>query len=103
MDAKTARRMAQVALQFLSEAQLEPQMTDARVEEIETSGDGSEWYVTVSYARPLPSYTAEAQLAKILPSAVLTGRDTPMERDFKRVTIKANSGEVVSVARRELV
>lgn len=102
MDAKTAKKMAQLAIKFLADAQLEPHMTDARVEEIETSDDGSEWYVTVSYARPLPSYTAEAQLAQILPSAAPFGQ-RPMERDFKRVTVRADNGEVISVARRELV
>ncbi len=100
MDARRAKEAALSAISFFRDLEIEPEATDLRVEEIEQSEDGDEWYVAISYARPQPTYAAEARLAKMIGSD-LYGSAPPMERDYRRLVIRAKDLEVTRVGSKD--
>lgn len=96
MDAKKAKQVAFSALDFFRALEIEPKATDPRIEEIEQSEDGEEWYVTISYARPQPAYAPEARLAKLMGTSLLDSTP-PMERDYRRLVVRASDLEVIKI------
>lgn len=100
MDAKKAKEAAVSAVNFFRALEIEPKATDLRIEEIEQSEDEEEWYVTISYARPQPEYSAEARLAKMM-GTDLYGSAPPMERDYRRFEIRAKDLEVTRVGSKD--
>lgn len=100
MDPTVAKKIAAKAVEFFNEFHAGNGVSDVEVEEIEPSDDGTEWNVTIGYARPARTYTPEAQLRRMLNQEF--GRAWK-ERDYKRITVRASDLEVVRMSLHEPV
>jgi hypothetical protein len=74
----------EAALKFFSEAYDTRPFQDVLLEEVELSEDESKWSVTIGFSRPVPKQ--EVSIANIL--------RTDYQREYKRIMIDANTGEV---------
>jgi hypothetical protein len=101
MDTESAKRAAVKAVEFFREMHPDKGISDVEVEEIELSADESEWSVTIGYARPLRTYTAEARLRRLLNPA--ENLIQAKERDYKRITLRAGDLQVLRMTIREPV
>ena len=102
MDPTLAKKVAAKAVEFFNELHTGNGISDVEVEEIEPSDDGTEWHVTVGYARPARTYTPEARLRKMLnPALDFVGAGK--ERDYKRITVRTSDFEVIRMSLREPV
>jgi hypothetical protein len=93
MDVADARQAAKAARTFLTDLQPEPEMADFRIEDIELTDDGLEWWVTLSYRRKRPDED------RAVPS-MLFGIEK--DRAYKRVGIRASDGSIIGMKIREL-
>jgi hypothetical protein len=83
------------ALAYLIDIIPDSDFIDPRLEEIESSDDGKNWFVTVSFIRRVPPVSdVERALGESL---------TPRERVYKIITIDAETGKPLSMKIRQLV
>ena len=97
MDVQAARKAALSAIAFIRDLQCDPQATDFHIEGIEYLEERQEWHVTVSFARPQADYTSQSRLAKLMRPDLET-HDSPMERVWRHVVVKADNYDVTKVA-----
>ena len=94
IDVKTAVKNA---MEYVAEIFGPDEVIDVRLEEVERSEDGRFWFVTVGfdwkYKSPLTAYEHSQPIFR---------KDPTRRREFKRVKIDANTGEVESVTIRSV-
>lgn len=73
------------------------ELFDTRLEEVELSDDGKNWFITVSFIRQLPAMSVAEKISMI------NSGINPSERDYKLITVDAETGEVRSMKIRQLV
>ena len=87
----TVKEAIQAAMQFVAETFGEGTLASLRLEEVEPSPDDACWYITVSLVRGMGAGAMAAAL----------GVDSKA-RDYKTVTVDAQTGTVKSVKIRQL-
>lgn len=85
IDVKAA---VQIALNFIAEIYKDENLSDVRLEEVDSKG--TEWWVTVGFRTP----DTVAAIAESL------GRKAP--RDYKVVKVDSTTGEVIGMAMRQV-
>jgi hypothetical protein len=77
---------------------------DPRLEEVELSSDERIWLITVSFIRKnVISPSDTSVLAKIKHMQELTGNYSSSDREYKLITIDAETGKPLSMKIRQLV
>jgi len=90
----------QVALSFVSSVIPAEELIDPRLEEVELTTDEKNWLITVSFIRKV-STRSVTSLATTMKE--LTGSYSSSDRDYKLVTIDAETGKPLSMKIRQLV
>ncbi len=87
----------QVALNFVSDIIPNSGLIDPRLEEVESSTDGRNWYITISFIRQIPPHSVAEKIAE------LANHFNPSDREYKLITIDAETGKPISMKIRQLV
>ena len=76
-----------IAAEYVRDLFSDERIEDLRLEEVETSDDGENWFITLGFSRP--------ELRR--DSQPLIERLRPLEREYRQVHILAKTGDVRSV------
>jgi hypothetical protein len=90
-----------IAVGYVRELYAPEELVDLRLEEVELSGSGKYWFVTIGFSRPeLKKQQRETEPA---PGSVLSLlRPQTLEREYKVVKIHAATGDVQSMKIRQV-
>jgi hypothetical protein len=91
------KQAVEAAARYTAELFAQEGILDVRLEEVELSEDEGTWHVTLSFLR---KRKASSSLEEALRAGSLVG--TPMDRDFKVLSVRASDGVVTSVKIRQL-
>ena len=85
------------ALEYVKDIIPNSGLIDPRLEEVESSDNGRNWFITVSFVRKVPPTSIAEKI-----TALGTGIN-PIEREYKLITIDAETGKPLSMKIRQLV
>jgi hypothetical protein len=77
------------------------QITDLGLEEIEFEDENHYWRITIGFSRPW-TVDNNQNVRRQMEAIAHAIKDTPPRRDYKVVTLKDETGGIVSVKNREL-
>lgn len=99
MDVKQAIRIAK---DYVESVYAEVGISNVLLEEVVPSEDGSKWHITIGFDRGFDrsskqeqASSEESDMGMLEFRRLLAGR--PLDRDYKRVTVDDETGEVVSM------
>ena len=95
------KEAVRIAVEYVRELYAPDELVDLRLEEVELSESGKYWHVTIGFSRP----ELKKQQRQVEPpggSVLSLLRPQILEREYKVVTINAQSGDVRSMKIRQV-
>jgi hypothetical protein len=95
------KEAVRIGVEYVRELYAPEELVDLRLEEVELSEDGKNWFVTLGFSRP--ELKKQQRPIEPAPGTVLSLlRPQTLEREYKVVKINAKSGDVQSMKIRQV-